>query len=190
VAVFEDEILSSPGPLGSPFATLRPLIAQLSLINVYVGIAEGAFVAACALARGRGKGWFASGVERLVDDPYVTASVGDSYCDLEGARALADAAAVRLDRAWALEGRIAPSDRGELAIAVAVAKVAATRAALEVTNRIFDATGARATAAGLGLDRFWRNARTHTLHDPVDYKRRDIGRWLLTDEWPAPSFYS
>jgi hypothetical protein len=35
-----------------------------------------------------------------------------------------------------------------------------------------------------------RNLRTHTLHDPVDYKRRDIGRWLLTDRWPTPSFYS
>jgi alkylation response protein AidB-like acyl-CoA dehydrogenase len=55
---------------------------------------------------------------------------------------------------------------------------------------MFDPAGARATSARLGLDRFWRNLRTHTLHDPVDYKRRDLGRWYLTGAWPTPSFYS
>jgi hypothetical protein len=47
-----------------------------------------------------------------------------------------------------------------------------------------------ATAARYGLDRFWRNARTHTLHDPLDYKLRDIGNWALHGQWPTPSFYS
>jgi alkylation response protein AidB-like acyl-CoA dehydrogenase len=188
--VLESEILAHPGPLGSPFASLRPLVAQLTLVNVYIGLAEGAFEAARTLTRERGKGWFASGVERIVDDPYVLASFGDLYCELEGARLLADAAAAKLDEAWTRGDELTTHGRGEVAVAVAAAKVAATRAGLEVTSRIFDATGARATTARLGLDRFWRNLRTHTLHDPVDYKRRDLGRWLLTDEWPAPSFYS
>jgi len=42
----------------------------------------------------------------------------------------------------------------------------------------------------LGYDRFWRNTRTHTLHDPVDYKIRDIGRWLLSGTLPEPTAYS
>ena len=84
--VLESEILAHPGPLGSPFASLRPLVAQLTLVNVYIGLAEGAFEAARTLTRERGKGWFASGVERIVDDPYVLASFGDLYCELEGAR--------------------------------------------------------------------------------------------------------
>lgn len=190
VIVGEEEILSQPGPLGSTFATLRPLIAQLTLSNVYLGIAEGALEAARASARTRERAWFASGVERAVDDPYVQQTLGELYAEVHAARHVAEAAAGALDAAWGRGDALTPSERGEAAVAIAAAKITTTRAGLEVTNRMFDVTGARATAGRLGLDRFWRNLRTHTLHDPVDYKRRDIGRWLLTDRWPTPSFYS
>ena len=48
----------------------------------------------------------------------------------------------------------------------------------------------RATHGGLRLDRHWRNLRTHTLHDPVAYKLREIGEWALKQQFPVPSFYS
>ena len=66
----------------------------------------------------------------------------------------------------------------------------AHRASIEVTNALFEATGARSTAARYGFDRFWRNARVHTLHDPIDYKIRDIGRHQLTGQLPDPTPYS
>ena len=47
-----------------------------------------------------------------------------------------------------------------------------------------------ATKRDYGFDRFWRNARTHTLHDPLDYKLRDLGRWVLRGEYPLPTSYS
>jgi alkylation response protein AidB-like acyl-CoA dehydrogenase len=62
--------------------------------------------------------------------------------------------------------------------------------ALDVTSRILEVTGARSTASGLALDRFWRNVRTHSLHDPVAYKRREVGAFVLTDELPQPTWYS
>ncbi len=190
VEVREEEILAQPGPLGSPFAALRPLLAQLTLTNVYLGIAEGAFEAGRSLTRERTRAWFASGVERVVDDPFVLGGLGELYAELESARQVTEDAALRFDDAWAQGEGLTAESRGAVAIAAAVAKVVTTRVSLEVTSRIFDATGPRATTARLGLDRFWRNVRTHTLHDPVDYKRRDIGRWLLTGSWPTPSFYS
>ena len=49
---------------------------------------------------------------------------------------------------------------------------------------------ARATTRRAGFDRFWRNLRTHTLHDPVDYKLRELGEYALHDVVPTPSFYS
>jgi len=52
------------------------------------------------------------------------------------------------------------------------------------------ATGARATHGALALDRFWRNLRTQTLHDPVDYKLHELGDWALNGTLPEPSFYS
>ena len=190
VRISKREILADPGPLGSTYATLRPLIAQISLINVYLGIAEGALAEARTLTRERGKGWFLSGIEQVVDDPYVLATFGDLVAEVTAARHSAEAAARALDTAWSKEDALTTDERGALAVAVAAAKITATRAGLEVTTRIFDATGARATTARLGLDRYWRNLRTHTLHDPVDYKKRDLGRWYLTDALPKPSFYS
>jgi alkylation response protein AidB-like acyl-CoA dehydrogenase len=190
VEVQEGEVLSEPGPLGSTFATLRPLVAQLTLANVYLGIAEGAFEAARASARDRGRAWFASDVQRAVDDPYVQQAVGDLYAELQAAHHVTDAAARELDVAWAQGDSLTIPQRGRAAVAIAATKITTTRVGLEITNRLFDVAGARGTAGRLGLDRFWRNLRTHTLHDPVDYKRRDLGRWLLTDEWPTPSFYS
>jgi alkylation response protein AidB-like acyl-CoA dehydrogenase len=55
---------------------------------------------------------------------------------------------------------------------------------------MFEVTGARATASCYGFDRYWRDLRTFTLHDPVDYKLRDLGNWLLNDIFPTPSHYS
>ena len=55
----------------------------------------------------------------------------------------------------------------------------AEQAALALTNGIFEVSGTRSAAASLGLDRHWRNARTHTLHDPVRWKYHHLGRWTL-----------
>lgn len=80
--------------------------------------------------------------------------------------------------------------RGEIAVRVAAAKQRAIDVGLEVTSRIFEVTGARATASSVGLDRFWRNLRTHSLHDPVAYKRREVGRYTLLNEIPEPTWYT
>ena len=50
--------------------------------------------------------------------------------------------------------------------------------------------GAGATTRPAGFDRYWRNLRTHTLHDPIDYKFKELGQWALNDTYPNPSFYS
>ncbi|MFT7980835.1 monooxygenase, partial [Salmonella enterica subsp. enterica serovar Enteritidis] len=59
-----------------------------------------------------------------------------------------------------------------------------------LSSRIFEATGARATHAALRFDRFWRNLRTQTLHDPLHYKLQELGDWVLNGTHPQPSFYS
>ena len=83
-----------------------------------------------------------------------------------------------------------PAERGELATWIAEAKLLSGRVALDITSEIFETMGARATSSRFGFDRFWRNVRVHTLHDPLDHKQKDIGRWLLTGEYPPPSNYS
>ncbi len=81
-------------------------------------------------------------------------------------------------------------ERAHVALATSEAKIFAHRAALDVSEALFDACGARATGARLALDRFWRNARVHTLHDPLDYRVRDVGRYALTGTLPEVSLYT
>jgi alkylation response protein AidB-like acyl-CoA dehydrogenase len=82
-------------------------------------------------------------------------------------------------------------------IAVNTAKVAATKVGLDMTNRIFEVMGARATSQEYGFDneallpavRYWRNMRTFTLYDPVDYRLREIGKWALNDDFSQTGAY-
>ena len=80
--------------------------------------------------------------------------------------------------------------RGEVAEFVAIVKVVATDTALRVTGGLLEVLGASATRSVLGLDKFWRDVRTHTLHDPVSYKEQELGRYVLKGEVPVPSWYT
>lgn len=190
VQVKESEILTQPGPLGSTRAGMRPLIAQLILANVYLGLAEGAWLEARTYTRSTTRPWAAASVASASEDPLILRKYGEFLLAIVGARALADRAAEELDQALERGDELTESERGHVAVSVALAKVASTRASLEVTSAMFEVMGARATSERLRLDRFWRNARTHTLHDPVEYKLKELGEFALLAELPKPSFYS
>ena len=190
VRVEEKDMLLDPGPLSTPFSTLRPLIAQLVFVNMFLGVAEGAFAEAKQYTRHEARPWFASGLDQAHDDPYILRHYGEFWLALESLRLLNQHAVEKLQWAWEIAEDLTLEQRAEVAIAVATAKVAATRTSLDITNRIFEVTGARATHASLRFDRFWRNVRTQTLHDPVEYKLKDLGQWALNDIAPLASFYS
>ncbi len=190
VRVEHHEILADPGPLSTPFACLRPLLAQLILTNIYLGISEGAFDDARHYTLHESRPWHAAKVERTDDDPYILGQYGEFWVGLESARVLADRAADRLDAAWQRGAALTEAQRGEVALAVATAKVCATETGLGICTRMFDVAGARATHGALRLDRHWRNLRTHTLHDPLAYKLRELGDWVLKQRYPTPGFYS
>ncbi len=190
VSVDPSELLTDPGPLSSPFATLRPCIAQLSLANVYLGIAEGALAAAREYTQHQRKPWLTSGVERAADDPYVLLHYGEMWVALESARLLTDRAGALLDAGFSRAEALTESERGEVAVGVAAAKAQTTRVSLDVSVRIFDVMGARSTTRRAAMDRFFRNARTHTLHDPVEYKLKELGAFALEQRLPKPTFYS
>ncbi|WP_175778501.1 acyl-CoA dehydrogenase family protein [Burkholderia anthina] len=190
VTLAPDEVLHRSEAPPTPRATLRTLVSQLVLTNLFVGLAEGALAEARDYVQQQGRPWIHSGVAQASDDPYTLQRFGDMRVQAVAAASLADRAAVELQRAWTRRHALTADERAEVALAVSEAKIVAQRAALENGEALFDACGARATAATLGLDRFWRNARTHTLHDPLDYRLRDVGRFALTGELPQASLYT
>ncbi|UEP24124.1 acyl-CoA dehydrogenase family protein [Burkholderia ambifaria] len=190
VTLAPDDVLHRSETPPTPRATLRTLVSQLVLTNLFVGLAEGALAEARDYVVKHGRPWIHSGVAQASDDPYTLQRFGDMRVRAVAAASLADRAALELQRAWARRDALTADERAEVALAVSEAKIVAQRAALDNGEALFDACGARATAASLGLDRFWRNTRTHTLHDPLDYRLRDVGRFALTGELPQASLYT
>ncbi len=183
-------VLQAPGQAPTPQASLRSQVAQLIMTNLYLGIGQGAFEAARAYTRDQSRAWFAAGVNKAADDPLIQHRYGKLWLLLRPAEALADLAAHALEKALARGALLTARERGEVAVAVAEAKVLAHHAGVEISSQMFELTGARATSAQLGYDRYWRNVRVHTLHDPVDYKLRDLGRFALDGSVPEPTAYS
>ncbi|WP_342245934.1 acyl-CoA dehydrogenase family protein [Pseudomonas sp. OTU5201] len=186
VFVDSSELLGPVGP--SPRTTLRACLSQLILTQIYLGNAQGALDAALRYSRDQSRPWPASGVAQASDDPFIQQRYGELWLRYRSALPLAEQAAQRLQVAWE-KPALTAAERTEVALAISEAKVVAVRAALDITSQVFDAMGARATSARFGFDRFWRNVRVHSLHDPIDYKVRDLGHWLLSGQGPIPSLY-
>ncbi|MGY6025454.1 acyl-CoA dehydrogenase family protein [Streptomyces spinosirectus] len=172
------------------YNTLNVPTIQLVFVNFYLGVAAGALETAAIYTRTKSRSWLHGGYDRATDEPYVIDIYGDLTAKLWAAEALADAVAAEGQRLHDDPDAVTPEARGAFEVRVAAIKARATDVALEIGNRIFEVTGARATTTDEGLDRFWRNVRTHTLHDPVAYKRREVGRWVLEGELPEPTWYS
>lgn len=189
-----------PSVLGIPFASLLLPTIQLVFSNFYLGIAQGAVDCAAAYTRKNTRAWPYGGDNKdtPLEEFYVLERYGNFHAHLSAADALADRAGALASKLYSAynyadgdnRGELNPRQRGEFAELVASVKVVTTDTGLRVTSGVFEVTGSRATGAKVGLDRFWRDIRTHTLHDPVAYKNRELGRYVLLDEVPEPTWYT
>jgi alkylation response protein AidB-like acyl-CoA dehydrogenase len=106
---------------------------------------------------------------------------GDLTVSVRGAQALLAEAARQVDAARA---DLTAETAAAASVAVAVAKVAAARASLESSTVLFELGGTRSGSATENLSRYWRDARTHTLHDATRWKLQHIGRYTLSGTLP------
>ncbi|KAF5008623.1 hypothetical protein FDECE_5113 [Fusarium decemcellulare] len=182
--------------LGIPFASLLLPTIQLNFSNLYLGIAQGALEFASQYTVKNTRAWPFGGdnKEKATDEFYILSTYGNFFAHLRAAEALADKVIAHADDLYAKYSNnragVTAEQRGEFAEWVASLKVVTTDTGLRVTSGVFEVTGSRATALKAGLDRFWRDIRTHTLHDPVAYKNRELGRYQLLGELPEPTWYT
>jgi alkylation response protein AidB-like acyl-CoA dehydrogenase len=192
VRVERAEILG-PDPIGgqelTPYQTLVTPHWQLAFVNFYIGTAEGAIEEALEWTRANAFPWETSGVDRASDDAYILERVGEIVSEVRAAALLADRAGDALQAALDTGPALTAEQRAEAAVAIYEAKVVTTRVGLDAASRLFEVQGARATTAAYGFDRHWRNLRTHTVHDPVAYKAREVGDWVLNRRAPEFSLY-
>ena len=176
-----------------PYNTLNvPLIQQI-FTAVYLGIAEGALATAGTYTREKTRAWpyGTDPKDSATQDPYILQTYGELRSRLWAGQAFADAVDAELSRLLhGPRGELTTGERGRIAVRVAAAKQVANDVALDTSNRIFELTGARATSNTVGLDIHWRNIRTHSLHDPVAHKKREVGEYELIGRLPEPSWYT
>ncbi len=159
--------------------------AQLVHAAIEVGIAGGALRDTRAYLREKARPSTEAvrvGAAVAADDPHVLHRYGRAATRVRAAEALlADAAAV-LDEIGLQPADADAAARGSLA--VAGAKAFASEVAVEVSSELFQLCGTSSTASKYDLDRHWRNARTHSVHDPLDWKYHHIGAYQLADVLP------
>ncbi|GAA3888473.1 acyl-CoA dehydrogenase family protein [Saccharothrix violaceirubra] len=189
VFVPEEQVLGGQDA-NTPRLSLAAIGFQLVLSQVHVALAEGALAEAAHYTRATTRPWFLSGVDTATADPYILATYGELVADTQAAGALVDRASDLLRDASDRGADLTAEVRAEVAAGITAAKVFSTRVANHTTSKVFELCGARATAGRYAFDRFWRNARTLTLHDPVAYKARELGAHYLTGEAAPFTGYS
>ncbi|KEQ68147.1 acyl-CoA dehydrogenase NM domain-like protein [Aureobasidium namibiae CBS 147.97] len=187
--------IPSPDVLSIPFATLLLPTIQLVFSNFYLGIAQGSLEFARGYTTTSTRAWPYGGDNKqsATDEFYILERYGNFHAHLLAAEALTDRAGVAISDIFVAHGKdrdVSARTRGEVAELVASAKIVTTDTSLKVTAGVFEVTGSRATGSKVGLDRFWRDVRVHSLHDPVAYKNRELGRFYLLDEVPEPTWYT
>jgi SfnB family sulfur acquisition oxidoreductase len=170
-----------PGYKGFETPTADGAIFQVVQAAIDTGIARGAIDDTIAFVRSSSRPWIDAGVERASQDPYTIQAIGDLELKLLAAEALLEKSGLAIDHAL-----VEPNAETVAAaqIAVAAAKIISTELAVAAGSKLFELAGARATLAVHGLDRHWRNARVHTLHDPVRWKYAILGNYFLNGVKP------
>ena len=160
--------------------TVGPL-AQILHAAIDTGIARAAFEDALHFVRTKTRPWIDSGSDQATEDPLTLKSFGHLSIRLHAAEALLERAGEFLDLAQADSNA---QSVAAASIAVAEVRALSTEISLAAGSTLFELAGSQATLAEHGLDRHWRNARVHTLHDPVRWKYHAVGNYYLNDEHP------
>ncbi|MDR3719406.1 MAG: SfnB family sulfur acquisition oxidoreductase [Bryobacteraceae bacterium] len=170
-----------PGYKGFEVPTADGAIFQVVQAAIDTGIARAAIEDTIAFVRSSSRPWIDAGVERASEDPYTIQAIGDLQLKLLATEALLEKSGLAVDRAVAEPNAETVADAQ---LAVAAAKILSTELSVAASSKLFELAGARSTLAAHGLDRHWRNARVHTLHDPVRWKYAILGNYYLNGVKP------
>ncbi len=176
-ALFFDERIIADNP------NVRGAYSQLLQVAIDVGIAEAAFDDTLSSIR-KARPIIDAGVEKASEEHYTLQEVGKLNILLDAAILLLDDAAEYLDELDQIAA-ISAEQAAHASILVAEAKIYANDAALHISEKLLELGGSRASLSQHNLDQHWRNARVHTLHDPVRWKFHAIGDYYLNGTYPA-----
>lgn len=174
--IFDERLLTAA-------PTYRGAYSQLLQVAIDVGIAEAAFEDTLATVK-KARPIVDALVEKASFEHYTLQEVGKLQIQLEAAILLLDEAAEYLDELDQLQG-VTDEQAARASILVAETKIYANDAALNISEKLLELGGSRSSLSQFNLDQHWRNARVHTLHDPVRWKLHALGDYYLNHQLPA-----
>ncbi|GGN80291.1 monooxygenase [Streptomyces albiflavescens] len=176
--------LSADEDVLSPLAALTSPVGRLLSVQLLLGMTEGVLAEAREYSRPGHSPRHSAWPVGSPQDPQVLTAYGELTVLARSASALTEQALEAVHGGLARGEDLTYDEYAEISVLVAVAEAAASRAAQESTARALDIIGARSASSRLGFDRFWRNARTHTLYEPVAHRLRDVGDYFLNGAHP------
>ena len=144
---------------------------------VNIGIAAGALEATRDYVVTRARPSKDLPIESVVEDPHVTRRFGRLAARLAVAESALARAAGLVDEA---ERSGTPQGVSAATVAAAETEALGSEIALEISSELFALSGASSSRSELGFDRFWRDVRTHSLHDTMIWKFHQSGDALLS----------
>ncbi|WP_373351092.1 SfnB family sulfur acquisition oxidoreductase [Acinetobacter bereziniae] len=174
--VVSPELIMDEKPLADA-SKYRGAYSQLIQVAIDVGIAEAAFADTLSAIH-KARPIVDANVEKASFEAYTLQEVGKLNILLDAAILLLEEAAEYLDQLDA-QDIVTPEQASKASIIVAEAKVYANDAALQISEKLLELGGSRSSLSIHNLDQHWRNARVHTLHDPVRWKLHAIGNYYL-----------
>lgn len=175
-------------PMHEASAAQRPFGPLASLIHASIdlGIAEEVLDDAKRYILEQCRPWTGNPHASHAEEPFVVQTFGEYSLKLRTAQIMQRHAAETVDRLWAEPGERRLLDAR---LAIADARLICGQAALDISHEFFSITGARASLGKFALDRHWRNARTHSLHDPFRWKLFHLGNYHLNGVVPPAGSY-
>ncbi len=160
--------------------TLVGPFAQIMHAAIETGIARAAFEETIQRVK-KARAWIDAHVESADQDPLTIYELGRVAADVRASEVLLKQAAQSIDAA-----KPQPTVENIAKASIDVAKVRAhsTETALKASSKLIELAGSRGSQRADGLDRHWRNARVHTLHDAARWKYYFIGNYVLNNILP------
>ncbi|QIO08697.1 acyl-CoA dehydrogenase family protein [Acinetobacter lanii] len=162
---------------------------QVVHLATLAGIAQSAVTAFSNEVRKRTRIYSHGNAELVRDDAQILQVIGKASAQAYASESIALRSAEALDRAYlshfqndaALDQKA--NDLAELESSQG--QVVISELVLNLTTELFNALGASASTTEKQLDRFWRNARVVSSHNPLIYKQKVIGDWEI-NKAPLP----
>ena len=161
-------------------ATLVGPFAQIMHAAIETGIARAAFEETLHRVR-QARPWIDSGVDQATADPLILFELGRIVADVRASEVLLKQAARSIDAA---KPQPTAANIAKASLDVAKVRAHSTETALKASSKLIELAGSRGSQREDGLDRFWRNARVHTLHDASRWKYYFIANHLLNGVLP------